>query len=466
MAICGHHPNPRTVGVDRDVGAFLFRGRRLGLWLFVIAFPSSPVSADPMIGDTGAAVASPETTNINPANVVFMDRAQMGGSTDFLRSETRSIRFPRSPATVEKSGGLPNPLGYQMRPSLVLRPTSKLGLSGFVVPPLLSVNMKFKKIPVVIFKQRNSVDIAARGKVDFMGAGTIGYRVSEKLGVGLGGEYRSLTFDADISDANSGGYIGTVKGKMSSFESLAGVRFDPKPGQLALGIAFTLLSHQQQTLSVNTVIDQDGKEQLGGTNIKSTLPLSRLVMGAQAAFGRLRLIGDLRFTRYDKEVKVFSIVDFKEKKRELYETVAPSFGAVLNVSRGTNVLAGFKFEPTPIGAGSVDSSESEGTAGFGTLDLAQDIIGISQLTPYYPALPFWQFATGLQFSLSPQVVAKESASTKDAPGGKAVSRYYRYTLGAGFGYRQASLGIDEKGEQPGAYLIKRMFVPMLAIVRF
>jgi hypothetical protein len=421
---------------------------------------TSGAYADPMIGDVAAAVASPETTSANPANVVFMDRAQIGGSGTLLKSESRSIRFPGSPSTIEKNNGFAIPISYLLRPSLVLRPTARLGISGFVVPPLLSIQTKIKKVPLVILKSRNAVDLDARAKVNFMGSGAIGYRFNEKIGAGIWGEYRSATFDADIAESFSGASIGTTTGKSEGLESVVGVRFEPKPGQVSLGLAVTLVTMSRQTVSVETPLAPQDGSNFGNSEINTMVPLSRILVGAQIAFGRLRLLGDIRISRFDKESKNFSIVDFKEKKRDIHDTVAVNAGVVLNVLKGVNFLSGFKYEPTPIGAGSRSSSESDGLAGFGTVDLAQEIIGASQLSPYYPALPFWQFATGLQFSLAPQVVPKEEAT------GKESSRFYRYTLGAGIGYRHAALGIDENGEQPGAYLIKTIFVPMLAIVRF
>ncbi len=418
-------------------------------------------TADPMIGDVAAAVASPETTLANPANVVFMERSQIGGSFDPLRQETRFVRFPGSEASVETERGFTLPVAYQLRPSLVLRPTKKIGISGFAVPPLLSVSAKYKNIPIVILKARNSVDLTMRGKLNYMGAGTIGYKFNDKFGVGFGGEFRSATFEAEITESTTGASLGSASGKSSGFDGMFGIRFDPKPGQFAIGIGATVVSMQQQVIEVSTPIAQDQEGGIGGAEINTMVPLNRILIGAQAGLGRLRLLGDVRINRFDKEMKAFSLVDFKEKKREIYDTVAAAFGMVLNVTKVTNVLAGFKYEPTPIGPGSRATGDSEGLSGFSTLDLAPELIGISQVTPIYPGIPFWQFATGLQFSLSRQTVAN-----KDDPGGKETTSYYRYTLGVGFSYRQASLGIDADGEQPGAFLIKKMSFPVLAIMRF
>ena len=429
--------------------------------LIITEILAGQAMADPMIGDVAAAVASPETTMANPANVVFMERSQIGGAFDSLRQETRFVRFPGSEASVDTERGFSLPVSYQLRPSLVLRPTKRIGLSGFAVPPLISVSTKYKNIPIVVLKSRNSVDLAMRGKLDFMGAGTIGFRFNDKLGVGVGGEIRSATFEADITESSSGADLGSIKGKASSFDGMFGIRFDPKPGQFAIGVAATVFSIQQQMVNVNTAIIQNENGGIGGLDLKSTVPLNRILIGAQVGLGRLRLLGDVRFNRFDKESKAFSLVDFKEKKREIYDTVATAVGMVLNVTKTTNVLAGFKYEPTPIGAGSRSTSEEEGLSGFSTIDLAPELIGVSQVTPFYPGIPFWQFATGLQVSLDRQTVAN-----KDDVGGKETTSFYRYTLGAGFGYRQASLGIDEDGEQPGAFLIKRMFIPVLAIMRF
>lgn len=431
------------------------------LFLILLGISPSAAVADPMIGDVAAAVASPETTMANPANVVFMDRSQIGGSFDSLRQETRFVRFPGSEASVDTERGFSLPVSYQLRPSLVIRPTKKIGLSGFAVPPMLSVSNKYKNIPIVVLKARNSVDLAIRGKLDYMGAGTIGYRVNDKLGIGIGGEARSATFEADITESSTGAALGSIKGKSSGFDGMFGIRFDPKPGQFAIGIAATVFSIQQQVVDVSTSIIQNETGGLGGLDLNTTVPLNRILVGAQAGFGRLRLLGDVRYNRFDKDAKAFSLVDFKEKKREIYDTVATAVGIVLSVTKGTNFLAGFKYEPSPIGAGSRATQDSEGLSGFSTLDLAPELIGVSQVTPVYPGIPFWQFATGLQMSLDRQTVAN-----KDEGGGKETVSYYRYTLGAGFGYRQASLGIDADGEQPGAFLIKRMFIPVLAIVRF
>jgi hypothetical protein len=42
---------------------------------------------------------------------------------------------------------------------------------------------------------------------------------------------------------------------------------------------------------------------------------------------------------------------------------------------------------------------------------------------------------------------------------KGPSKFYTLTVHGGLGFKEASLGIDNTGEQPAAYYQKKLFIP-------
>jgi hypothetical protein len=127
----------------------------------------------------------------------------------------------------------------------------------------------------------------------------------------------------------------------------------------------------------------------------------------------------------------------------VYSTLAVRTGASVNIVEGSNLLAGFRYEPASLGPG---SREDGGKSGYGTLELVKLFAGMDDLRPY------WEAALGLERSFG----KKRGAGRSKSP---AAASFHPWTARLGLTYRRASLGIDEDGELPGAYLHTKVTIP-------
>jgi len=75
-------------------------------------------------------------------------------------------------------------------------------------------------------------------------------------------------------------------------------------------------------------------------------------------------------------------------------------------------------------------------------------------TGFVPLTPYWQVGGGVRIGFMP------------AASGHGERHYYKMLLEVGLVYRQASLGIDADGEQPGAYLDKETSLPVGIVYKF
>jgi len=325
-----------------------------------------------------------------------------------------------------------------------------LALGGYVLPPGITVDVAVKKLPIFLLGQTTLVDIKVKGTADFVGGFIASYRLGDMFSLGIGGNLRSISFSANLQPSDSSATLATARGKISDMNGLFGIRFDPAPGRFGIGIGVTTFQIHEEvidvepdpTLPVATIEPPSGTTQ--------TIPFSQLTAGYYAVIGPLKILGDVRYTRAIQGVQVISIAEnqFKPKTREVYDTVGVSGGGILQFSERFNGLAGLRYEPATVGAGSRATETQEGSAGFGPIDLAEVFVGLKPLTPYT------QYAVGFQLMMIPKNIPKTDRNGKSGP-----HRYFALTIHGGIGYREASLGIDENGEQPAAYYQKKIFIP-------
>lgn len=125
-----------------------------------------------------------------------------------------------------------------------------------------------------------------------------------------------------------------------------------------------------------------------------------------------------------------------------------------------HLLLGFRYEPASLGPG---NRGSEPLVGFGTINLVQIIAGLTPLTPYT------MVAAGVQMGLitkQPGRLPQSSKLEKSPQTTHLGAPYYQLMVEWGIAYTYASLGIDSTGELPGAYLYRKVSVPLGLIYRF
>jgi hypothetical protein len=214
------------------------------------------------------------------------------------------------------------------------------------------------------------------------------------------------------------------------------------PGRLAVGAAFGLDNMHSDRLAIESpLLDAaptagEAAPEDDGSETSLVNPLNSILVGAQLVAGRMRLLGDVQYTRANKDQEAFSIVEFKKKRKDVYDTLAVRTGAIFAMTDTGDALVGFRYEPASLGPGSRSGGDGDGAIGFGTQDVVMMFAGFETLTPY------WQLGLGARLSFGRH------------------KTYNAWSVASGLVYRRASLGIDENGEQPGAYLLEKTFVPV------
>jgi hypothetical protein len=419
---------------------------------------SSLASADPLVGDVGAAYSTAEGAGVNPANAAFLDRTQAMFVPEIFKTESLSVRYPGFEPTTVSDNGLGSILSAG-RPSFIFKPNSRFGIGGYLIPPVgIEVEIHKQKIPVVVLGQQSFVDLDAVGRPDVIGQAIMGYRFTDRLGVGLNLGIQAISFDATLTPSDGSDPLATVKGSQSDINTAVGARYEAVPGKLALGVAFGLVNIHKQSMTIDSSLlsTASGEDSAAagddGGETETTTPLNQIVFGFQAGLGsRLRLLGDFYYPRADKSGQSFSLVDLKQKTRDVHDTLAVRAGIIAGLTDAANATLGFRYEPASLGAG---TKGDDGLAGFGTIEVVEIFTGLA------PMVPFWQVSGGIQSGFSPRAMPRSKKDKDEARG------YYQWLVGTGIVYRRASLGIDENGELPGAYLYKKVSIPVSVTYKF
>jgi hypothetical protein len=457
---------------------------RAGALLTLLGAPRA--AADPLTGGTAAAVSTAEAADANPANAAFIDRTQFMIAPEIFKQESLQIRYPGFETISQNESGMGSILSFG-KPSFIFKLTPRLGIGGYVVPPLgLGTEIKKDKIPIVVLDTLNYVDLAGKGTLDGAGQLVVGYRFTDRFGFGMKASFQSVTFDATLTPSEGGDPLVTIHGEQTSLDVTTGLRYDAVPGRFAVGTAFGLINSSKNKMDVESSLmsatgegDEGGgggEGGQGGTAATVANPLNSFLVGIQAGLGsKIRLLADAKYTRANKSEVAFSLVDLKEKPKDVHDTLGARFGAILGITSGANGLVGFRYEPASLGAG---SRGDDGLVGFGTTELVQVFAGLGDMTP------FWEAALGMQWGFSPKAGEREGGEREGRRGrgekgekGEKGERergdrgrrppqgYYEWTVSLGVAYRRASLGIDENGELPGAYLYKKTFIPLTVVYK-
>ncbi len=402
--------------------------------------------ANPLVGSVGGAYPTAESSRINPANAAALERSEFYYAPELYKSEAVRVRYPGFSTTTRSFSGM-GLLSPSALPAVIFKIKRDIGIGGFLLPPVpVSVNIEKDRIPVVVLGQPNSVDLKAKGTL--LGAGEVTFaKMLNPFSLGVGLNYAKLGIDATLL-ATGGDTLATVSGTAEVLSVRTGVYSTLPAKRIAFGAAIDVLRSQNLKMKINSpLFPSDGPGLGGNGESRSVLtdPLAAVLVGARAGLSETwQVMVDLDYKRNPKSQKSYSLVELKEKKRDLYDTLAVRIGQIIAFRAGTSFLAGFRYEPAALGPG----GRGEGSkTGFGTIELAQIFTGLTPLTPFY------ELGFGIEKKFSPR--GRSSQALK----GQWAGQF-------GLTYTKGSAGIGSSGELPGAYLYKKIAVPMAVIWRF
>ena len=426
----------------------------------VLLVYSGTANADPLIGDAAAAYSTADAAEANPANAAFLDYTQFSYAAEILKSDTLDIRYPGFTPTTLTSTGIATPLN---KPGFIWRANPQISIGGVLIPPLpVTINIKKNRVPVVVVGTQNYVDLTAAAKVKGIGTATFAYRLSDRLGLGIGANLLAVSFTAKMVPSSGGTALADIDGSLNQLALVFGSRFVAIPGILQFGLAATVLSRDSTVLNVSSPFVAGGSAsdpaQSDGSKSQAFQTLSSILVGSQITIGtRLRLLADVRYTKADKSQVSFSLVTLKKGTQDLHDTLSVRTGTLFNMKPNVNLMFGFRYEPSSLGPGSRGDTP---LVGFGTVNLIEILAGLAPITPYT------MVAAGVQIGFMP------SHYNRLSPGGKLDKKsqnsppYFKLLLESGVAYSYASIGIDKSGELPGTYVYRKIGVPVGIIYRF
>jgi hypothetical protein len=412
----------------------------------VLTMCDGKLLANPLLGGVGGAYPTAEASRLNPAHAAALETSEVYYAPELYKSEAIRVRYPGFSTASRSFSGL-GLLSPSAQPAAIFKLQRHVGVGGFLLPPLpFSVEIKKDAIPVVVLGQPNSVDLKAKGEL--LGAGELTYgRTIALISAGIGITYAKLGIEAALT-ASGGDTLATVRGTAETLAIRTGVYHSWPGKKLAVGAAMDLLRSQILRMKVDSPLlpsDGPGLGSSGESRSVLTDPLAQVLLGLRAGLSDTwQVMVDVDYKRNPKSQVSYSLVELKEKKRDLYDTLAIRFGQITSFRAGTSFLSGFRYEPAALGPGGRgDGSKT----GFGTIELAQIFTGLSPLTPYYE----------IGFGIEKKFPVRGRAR---------ASGVGQWTGQFGLTYSKGSAGIGSSGELPGAYLYKKFAVPVGVIWRF
>jgi len=424
---------------------------------------AAPLQASPndLSGGTGAARPTASTVGMNPANAALVPRTEISAAPNLFEKNTLKIRYPGFEPLEKSSTGIGDITSWM--PSFVFKVNEDLGVGGYAVPPV-TVEREYTKVPIVVLGALDTVDIKA--KVSLKGAfgGTFGYALSQRMAVGLQVGYAGYGLQADALPSSGGATLATIYLDSSTFDVKSGLTFDVIPGRFRLGASFGLFAMQKTSTRIDSALLNAGGGAGGAAGGQSSssagVPLNRILVGMAARLGsRLSLFADVEYNRAGAGAKDFSFVELAEKEKDVYSTVAPRIAAELGLTPRMSLLASFRYQPANVGAGGRGDGSK---AGYGSREIIGVFTGTEQLTP------FWAMSGGLRHEFGRISRQRRNADEGKSPssGGVRSRSIAKWLLAYGVVYQRGSLGIDENGELPGAYLQTKISVPLEIVYRF
>ncbi len=395
----------------------------------------------PFIGKSGTAGRpSIDGVDFNPAIAGEVKRSSIlvtWGASSYEYSQ----RYPGFEAHSSRKFGLNPKLPI---PKFLYKISPRLGVSGTAIPFPVSQTIDVEDIPIVILSQQSLVDIKGEGKVNALADLNIGYAIANQFSVGMRFHYLSYEGGGDLSESSAGEKIASFDVKSETVNIVMGAKFSAP--LFSVGILVGVFKSASVTSKLDSQLNaiQEGDANDDGKDSTSS-SLNPLRLGLGVRFHpKVYATIDVEYKKVEKGKKRFSIVDMTEKELDAYDTISFYSGAEVRVDHQTDVMFGYFNEPGSIGPG---SKGEDGKTGFGFFDLALNL-------GEPPEQPVWGLAGGIRYKFDRIRLRKRKRG------------FYRVIFETGLVYSETSIGIDESGEQPGAYLAKRYKIPVKLVYRF
>ncbi len=423
---------------------------RRNLLLALSFFKAAEALAYSLHSDAGAVSNEVEDIDVNPANAGYMNQSRVSLKLNTFSRQMLKFRFPQTAVERRpKNEIIDTGISLDTLPfNYVASPLQGLGIGILAAPPLSTdTKLNLPRLPIALLNTVDFVDITVSDirLINFF-AGAVGYRLSRDFSLGMSFRYLEAEAAAEIRTSSNKAYLTQALVGIKNLSGKVGFRWSVVPRTLEFGFAANLLGSKVMRVKVKENIPAgltpgaSGKED---NSIKN--PFASFVLGMKATYGIHRVHVDGERREIDKDQAAISLKDFKEKKRDLHDTFALRLGYTLLLGRSLHLHLGTSYEPSSIGAG---SGKPDGLSGFGTLDLVP-IVGLGDFIR-----PYRQYTAGLSYHYYGEGREKKKKQREI------------FSVSAGIAYRTATLGIDETGEQPGAYYMRKTWVPLSLTYNF
>lgn len=411
----------------------------------------TPFEQNLLLGKAGAAgPATLDTILINPAHLGGLPESgvQLGWG---IRNQQYQQRYPGFPTHSSSDSGLedfPSPSG-------AYKVNRKFGVTGIAIPFPFEIDISKQGLPLIVLGQESKIDLSGKGQLDGLFSGAVGYSFSPLFSIGASFSY--LAFSGNFSVTESTSVEPLIEGAISAQNMTASIGIKSKPGRkFSVGLVVTAITQSTLNLNItggslnNIQLDSAGGNQggaspapqLGGEQSNNSFANPIRLGLAFRASSKITVLADVDYKR-KSEQKQFSFVDLAEKPVDNYDVISVFSGVQIDLPSRRNIFVGYRNQPSEIGPG---SQGVDGTVGFGFANLLNNLGGP-------PATPVWAISAGYRQEFGKKLTRKRN-SKKQMFGE------------VGFIYQEVSIGIDENGEQPGAYLVRDIRIPFKFGYRF
>ena len=395
-----------------------------------------------LIGGVGAAYnPSFESAQINPAISPFVSTTTIEGNLPISYKKS-NIRYPGQPTFTDSGFGF----GFPMIGGII-KPMNRMAISVFAVPFAVSTKIEKSGLPFKVLDQISTIKLAGTGKLVHLYDIGAAYRINKTLSLGL--RYYTSAFSGSVNILNSqNSQIASVEAEMTNSFIQTGIYLRLNRA-ISLGLSANLNETSDSKTNMSTFADGTlNNETTEEAPTKISKSLSKARIGIAIALNSKTTISTDIEHKPKVEKKAASVVDFKVKPVDTYATTSFHFGGDYQFSSNKEIIFGAQNIPSSIGPGSI----SQNKIGFGITDILTNLGEI-------PSKPVFTLAVGLRFKhgkiLNKAAIKKSVRSKTGRP-----DKIYQLKIESGLAYSETSIGVDDSGEQPGAYLATRYIIPI------
>ncbi len=376
--------------------------------------------------------------------------------------KTQQIRYPGFPSNDTSGASLFSlPVGGGL-----YRVNSKFAVGMTIPIPGLSATVEFNELPLNILGQQANVDIIADGQI-LKFEGFAAFKLNPKMSLGLLAGYDSTKADVVIFDSGTKDEVAPVTVELTKIRLRVGANMRLN-NKISIGLGSTLYQNESTKFEASFLKGVQDEQAEGTPEITRTL-FQTVAAIAVKINSKTNVIAEMEYNPAPSENRL-SLVDFTEQPIDGVMSVGGRVGAKYALTSELAFMGGGSYEPTNVGPGTTNVPEGD-TTGYGFFDF--NLAGITG----QPAKPFWSVGGGIEFKF--QRVASRKSRAANQPRSRRAPRTsrsrsaedigparYKGGVKAGIVYQQTSVGIDDEGEQPAAYLQQIYHFPLTVYWNF